>query len=92
MRTAFSEELRRRIQAGEPEALLRGLASLSALWFAQSGSLIEMRCQLGASHAVAQPLLAAAMDLHDVLCLSPQGRKAVADLGGKPVPQQPESE
>lgn len=98
MKAAFGEATARAIQAGDQQALLTGLVANAALWFELAGSHIGFRKTLGAVNCAAHGapdsgvLLAAAIDLYDVLELSPQGREALANFGRKPVLQEPKSE
>lgn len=91
-RINMSQQQRELLNAGNPDDLTRALVLLAAEWMIRSGSHIRLRDVVptvqvalgGANGAV----LAAALDLVTVLELTPQGRKAVADLVCKPLLQQ----
>lgn len=98
MKLAFGACVARRIEAGDQGAMLTGLVAMAALWFDLAGGHLAIRNSLGAVSCVADAspvqgaLLAAAKDLCAVLELSPQGRKALADFGGKPFLEQAKGE
>lgn len=94
---AFSPALGESIRAGDHAALLLGLAALARLWQVQAGFARPSRAGLARTHCVAvEPargaLLAASLDLFDVLELSPQGREVVANLARQPLFDEPKGE
>lgn len=97
-RLAFGPALAAAIEREEEGALLRGLASTAALWFALADFDMALRKEIGATNcttgigAAEGATLAAALDLCAVLELCPQGRKALADLDSKPILQQSKGE
>lgn len=74
----------------------RVLAALAARWFDAAGSHIAFSCV--ASDVAREGdcskagLLAAAVELRELLAQSPQGRQALRDLGFEPVPKNIEGE
>lgn len=93
---AFGPAQRERIEAGDQQALLRGLAATAALWFQLGGSDIALRPQIGCVHSTGgdatDAILAAACDLYDLLALSPQGREALLHFRDQPVLEQAKGE
>jgi hypothetical protein len=90
---AFGDATRERIEAGDVDALVSGIAALAGLWFRSAGMDIQ---SIGlAANAYQDPqkqgVILAAIALRDVLLLSPQGRQAIANLGPKPVFQNSKS-
>lgn len=88
------ELMRESLREGDLDALVGTLVALAADWLAKGGSHWSQRhtiaCVRLAEGGPKEVLLASALDLMTVLELTPQGRKAVANLGGKPVAQQAE--
>jgi hypothetical protein len=84
------------VQAGEQGALAVAVAACAARWFSMADSHIAF--QHHASHVAREAgspkagLLAAAMDLRELLAQSPDGRQALRDLGFEPVLQDVEGE
>jgi len=93
---AFGPAEKGRIEAGDQQALLRGLACTAALWFQIGGSDMQFRSSMGcarfASGRPTDAILAAACDLYDLLSLSPQGREALLHFRDKPVLEQAKGE
>lgn len=94
-RINMSQQQRELLNAGNPDDLTRTLVQLAADWMLRAGSHIQLR-DLTSSVQVALAgsngaVLAAALDLISVLELTPQGRKAIADFGGKPLLQDTKS-
>lgn len=93
---AYGPAQKARIEAGDQQALLRGLAATSALWFQLGGSAIALRPQIGCVHAAgggaADAILAAACDLYDLLALSPHGRESLLHFCNQPVFEQAKGE
>lgn len=95
---AFGASTRLKIESGDDLALLHGLAATAALWFRLAGHDIRSRQGIGAMHCASHEspelgaVLAAALDLCDLLELSPQGRKAIADLAREPLLQESKRE
>lgn len=96
LQTAYRPVLAEQIAAGDEQALLRGIAATAMHWLRLADLPPRFWRQLTPSHCVsaARPehngLVAAALDMLAVLDASPQGRKALADLGLEPVEQHPE--
>lgn len=84
------------VGAGDPGAFALAVAGCAARWLSMSGSHIAF--PLHASHVAQEGgsakagLLAAAMDLRDLLGKSPDGRQALRDFGFEPLLQDVESE
>lgn len=94
---AFSRQIALAVQAGDIAAMYRALACTAAQWLLACGRSIELRDRLTRAECLGRNdatggLLAAALDLIDVLELSPQGREALANLRRQPVPQETEGE
>lgn len=97
VRSAVGPEMARRVASGEPQALVHAVASLAAAWLEKAGTHISLPAPAGATDCLVAGgatggLLAAALELCAMLELSPQGRKALAQLGRKPVLQESEGE
>lgn len=94
--SAFGEETHTRIRAGDLEALVSGVAALSGLWLRTLGLGMHESPLLSASFYQQdkkhQTLMLCALALREVVLLSPQGRKAVANLGPQPILQDPKAE
>ncbi|BBL24418.1 hypothetical protein CT3_18730 [Comamonas terrigena NBRC 13299] len=77
------------VRAGEQGALAAAVAACAARWFSMADSHIAFRHH--ASHVAREAgspkagLLAAAMDLSELLAQSPDGRQALRDFGFEPV-------
>lgn len=77
------------VRAGEQSALATAAAACAARWFSMAESHIAFRHH--ASHVARETgspkagLLAAAMDLRELLAQTPDGRQALRDLGFEPV-------
>lgn len=73
------------VRAGDDGALTRALFALSARWFTQAGANIAFpitACTLATGGDTSRNgLLAAAVDLRELLCAAPKGREALRDLG-----------
>jgi hypothetical protein len=82
--------------AQESPGIMRQLATLAADWMMLAGHTIAAPCsaaEIAARNGTAHAgLLAAAVDLRELLCQSAQGRQALHDLGFQPVGQQVEGE
>lgn len=98
MTLAISPQTIEQIESGDLQALVHGVACHAALWLEQCGQHHSMRDLIGHTHCVSgagpreQALMAAALDLLRLLDRSPHGRQAIADLGRKPVLQNPKGE
>lgn len=96
MRYAYGPETLRLVGEGDTTALLRALAALVSQWKHVGGHAPGAR--LGGAEIAAfgaSPLggvMAAALDLQQLLAKSPQGRQALRDLGLEPVLQHVEGE
>ncbi len=94
--TPYPRELAEPIAAGDERALLIGVAATAGNWLHIADFPAKKWRQLRASHCLSavRPehygLVAAALEMLAVLDASPQGRKALADLGLDPVEQDPE--
>lgn len=93
-RVNMSQQQRQLLGAGNPDDLTRSLVQLAADWMLRAGSHIRLRDMVPTVQVAVGgkdgAVLAAALDLLTVLELTPQGRKAVADLVGKPLLQDAE--
>lgn len=91
-RINLSERQRELLGAGNPDDLILTLVQLAADWMRKAGSHIALRDIVPAVQIAVGgekgAVLAAALDLLAVLELTPQGRKALADFGGKPLLQE----
>ena len=91
-RINISAPQRELLGAGDPDDLVLTLVQLAADWMRKAGSHIEVRDIVPAVQIAIGgekgAVLAAALDLVTVLELTPQGRKAIADFGRKPLPQE----
>lgn len=90
---AFGDATRERIEAGDVDALVSGIAALAGLWFRSAGMDIQSIGLAASAYQDPQKqgVILAAIALRDVLLLSPQGRQAIANLGPKPVFQNSKS-
>lgn len=90
---AFCDATRERIQAGDVDALVSGIAALAGLWFRSAGMDIQSIGLAASAYQDPQKqgVILAAIALRDVLLLSPQGRHAISNLGPKPVFQNSKS-
>lgn len=84
------------VRAGHQAAMAVAVAACAARWFSMAGSHIafplhpsHVACGDGTAKA---GLLAAAMDLRDLLAQSPDGRQALRDFGFEPVFEHVEGE
>lgn len=84
------------VRAGSQEAVVLAMAALAAQWRAIADPRIART--LKPSHVASlvdtsqAGLLAASMELHDLLAQSPDGRKALRDLGLEPLFQDVKGE
>ena len=84
------------VQSGDTAALVTAVAACAARWFSMADSHIAF--PLHASHiareegAAKAGLLAAAMDLRELLAQSPDGRQALRDFGFEPFLEHIEGE
>lgn len=84
------------VNAGDSVATAVALAACASRWFSMAGTHISFRNQ--PSHVAVLEgtakagLLAAAMDLRDLLAQSPDGRQALRDFGFEPLLQNVEGE
>lgn len=84
------------VGAGDPGAFALAVAACAARWLSMSGSHIAF--PLHASHVAREEgtakagLMAAAIDLRDLLTQSPDGRQALRDFGFEPLLQDVERE
>lgn len=73
---------------------LQALAAMAARWFDAAGFNIAFPCVASdvarEGDCARAGLLAAAMELRDLLAQSSQGRQALRDLGFEPVPKHVE--
>lgn len=86
---------------GNAPDLALSVAKLAAGWMKRCGLSLADRDRLGALDAaigsrITTPeervLRAAACDLYDTLCTTPEGRQALLNLGFKPLPQNGKGE
>lgn len=83
----FGPVLRVEVEAGSESALHRALAATAATWIAQGGAdwrfwqslTPSLGCRMSPQQAA---VFHAGLELMQLLALSPQGRKAIADLCG----------
>ncbi len=84
------------VRVGDSEAVMVAVADCAARWFSMAGSNIAVKHH--ASHVAREAgtanagLLAAAMDLRELLAQCPNGRQALRDFGFEPVLQDVEGE
>jgi hypothetical protein len=95
MAVAYGPNTLADVRAGNTHTLVRATAALAALWFEQAGwhiSVPVLATEVAREGAAAAGILAAAIDLRNLLAQSSDGRKALSDLGFQPVLQQVEGE
>lgn len=84
------------VRVGDAQILVRATAALAALWFEQAGQHISvpvLATEVASREGTAAAgILAAAIDLRDLLAQSPDGRQALSDLGFQPILQHVEGE
>ena len=84
------------VNAGDAAATAVAVAACASRWCSMAGSHISFRNQpahVAVLEGTAKAgLLAAAMDLRDLLAQSPSGRKALSDFGFEPLLQNVEGE
>lgn len=77
------------MRAGDPAAVSTALAACAARWFQMAGFHIAAPLQPShvacAADTAKAGLLAAAMDLRELLAQVPDGRQALRDFGFEPV-------
>lgn len=84
------------VRSGDPDAFLVALIALADRWFHLADSSVRFPVQasgvaaLGANSKAG--LLAAAVDLRELVAQSPQGREALRDFGFEPVFRDVEGE
>lgn len=84
------------VRAGDGRATATAIAACAARWFSMADSHISFPHQ--ASHVAREAgsakagLLAAAMDLRELLAETPDGRQALRDFGFEPVLQNVKGE
>lgn len=95
-RFACSQVLLDEVSKGGEAAFMRAVAATALLWFSTSGYGPSQYSRVTPAHCAAESdpmrrgVLAAALSLRDLLQLSPDGRKALADLALQPFRQQAE--
>lgn len=84
------------VRAGDRGAIAVAVAASAARWFSMAGSHIafahhpsQIACEADTAKA---GLLAAAMDLRELLTQSPDGRQALRDFGFEPLLEHVEGE
>lgn len=84
------------VRSGDQSAFMLALAACAARWFVMSDSHIAFRttasCVAEKGGSAKAGLLAAAMDLRDLLAQCPKGREALRDFGFEVVLQDVERE
>lgn len=90
VRSAYGAQTKAAVQAGDVDALMRAAAGLASQWVIAAGHQPAAAANLSTIACVmATPmqavLLAAARDLLELIRLSPDGRKALAELHLEPL-------
>lgn len=84
------------VRSGDQSALMLALAGCAARWFVMSDSHIAVRatasCVAEKGGSAKAGLLAAGMDLRDLLAQCPKGREALRDFGFEVVLEDVERE
>ncbi len=84
------------VRSGDCAALSVAIAACAARWFVMADSHIAFHlgpsCVAEKGGSAKAGLLAAAMDLRDLLAQAPDGRQALRDFGFEPVLQNVEGE
>lgn len=84
------------VRSGQPAAVAMAAATCAARWFSMADTHIAFRTH--ASSVVERGgtakagLLAAALDLRELLAQIPEGRQALRNFGFEPLPQDVEGE